>query len=92
MPTVKENLIAARALIDAPEKWASTYHERFQSGVVERLDAIDACERVTGDFSLSRHLRDVLPDDAWTVTMFNNSSDTTHSDMMALFDRAIAAQ
>jgi hypothetical protein len=97
--TVKQNLIAAKALIDTPEKWGKgrpsfTYGDDSLSCTA---CAHEAVRRIVG----TRWDRDQLPecdalkyslDPKWgTVPDFNDHPFTTHADIMALFDRAIAA-
>lgn len=89
MPTVRENLIAAKALIDSPAKWADwdrfserrCIYEVALSLEQDREPVIGAlraeCVKTVGHDRLSH---------------FNDYPDTTHADIMALFDRAIAAQ
>jgi hypothetical protein len=96
MATVKENLIAAKALIDTPEKWGKGgYRDPFTGrlcaygalGVAERGDARNYSE------ALAYRLRVAVPDRFHgRVAEYNDHPDTTHADIMALFDRAIAAQ
>jgi hypothetical protein len=92
---VKENLIAARALIDMPEKWGKG--SRGLRGT--RECAMTAC----GALKLKSHefdgvrlaLTAALPHGsdltAPAVVRFNDDPSTTHTDIMALFDRAIAS-
>ncbi len=93
MATVKENLIAAKALIDTPEKWikgglrsadcfcamGAVGHIRTKGGWISETDEYQA-------------LADAVPDVFQrSVPNFNDDATTTHDDIMALFDRAIAA-
>jgi hypothetical protein len=93
MGTVKENLIAARALIDTPEKWVQG---AFEDG--GGLCAIGACGVVTtGDPqnwqpAERAALLAFVPAEVGSVMLYNDADTTTHADIMALFDRAIAAQ
>lgn len=100
--TVRENLIAARALIDTPEKWVA-------DGVFERdgcYCAVGALEMANGKFTHCGLLVEecdalwmALPDEHKTgpepskgdIFIYNDDV-ATHADIMALFDRAIAAQ
>jgi hypothetical protein len=95
---LKDDLIAAKALIDTPEKWLKDAADDF-----EACCALRAIERVhgTGFSSYSKHpeyaaLQDALPPE-WVrdnpdrpVGVYNDHPTTTHADIMALFDRAIA--
>lgn len=102
MATVKENLIAAKALIDTPEKWGRGHYEA--DGCLCALGAARKAFFGTADFSrldgwsgdrnpvaqaIKCHLSPV-----WhgCVDEFNDARSTTHADVMDLFDRAIAAQ
>lgn len=101
MATVKENLIAAKALIDTPEKW-SKGDWSDNGGCLCALGAANLA--ATGMFDCVKHdleraLEAALPTGFRTtsgnlrlVPRFNDHRDTTHADIMALFDRAIAAQ
>ena len=92
MATVKENLIAARALIDTPEKWGKGKGNVGPKGC---LCALGALGRVRdADWREADALFDAL-EGRWedrSVHAFNDHPDTTHADVMALYDRAIAAQ
>ncbi|WMT88237.1 hypothetical protein NO932_06410 [Pelagibacterium sp. 26DY04] len=103
---LKDNLIAAKALIDTPEKWAHEESQREHNGG-SCLCAMDACDKAIEKhgliyqegFRIHRAIEEALPasftardgatDDP--VAQFNDHPDTTHADIMALFDRAIAA-
>lgn len=104
--TVKDDLIAAKALIDTPEKWRQD-SETLYSGCC----AVIATNRVAGSMDEAKKrglwlaLYNELPkpfkerpairgDMDWSGVMvgdFNDADSTTHADIMALFDRAIAA-
>lgn len=93
MNTVKDNLIAARALIDTPEKWVKGSYMSSE-GCFCALGSIRA---VVGDGDgdwtpEAKSLKDALPDDFTMVHTFNDDSSTAHKDILDLFDRAIAAQ
>jgi hypothetical protein len=89
-------LRAAKALIDSPEKWWKPGRDGNHGqhcalvaicragGLAAELGAIDAFARVVeSPTGVSYGFR--IP--AW-----NNARDRTHADVMAAFDRAIAAQ
>ncbi len=93
--SVKENLIAARALIDTPEKWGKG-DDLANGGSCVML----ACSHVGRGPSLAfEDMRSALikalpagaPLIGPAVVRFNDHPDTTHADIMALFDRAITA-
>jgi hypothetical protein len=95
MATVRQNLIAAKALIDTPEKWVK--------GALKTGDCLCAMGAVhavlpknyhglISDTAQFRALQSALPDGfRWSVPSFNDDPSTTHADIMALFDRAIAS-
>lgn len=100
--TVKEILIAAKAKIDTPEKWAknaAAYDEhgypcdRYEGRAVSwcSLGAIDAvidpCER-HGTWWVREALRDIV---GLSIAEWNDHPDRTHAEVMAAFDRAIEA-
>ena len=82
MPTIKENLIAAKALID-----------RDKRGRLNPLNAIR--DSVSGERNRTEaylELREALPNDHRYVMQWLRDAKPAHADIMALFDRAIAAQ
>lgn len=89
--SLKDDLIAARALIDSPEKWGKGSPRPFGC-----LCAMDALSRGV-DLQPSRFvaaraaLTASLKRGAKHVAQFNDWPSTTHADIMALFDRAIDA-
>jgi hypothetical protein len=87
--TVRDNLIAARALIDTPEKWVNG---ALQSGNCRCAvgAALDATDYLSG-WEAVNALAKQLPSPFHHVPTFNDHPDTTHADILALFDRAIAA-
>lgn len=97
------DLSAAKALIDTPEKWTQGTVARDANGeMVEHardavcLCAFGACRVAIGPYAdvspLMEALRRAIPTEnaAPTTVSFNDHPDTTHDDVMALFDRAIA--
>jgi hypothetical protein len=94
MSSVKENLIAARALIDTPEKWIKGTFSN-DNGCFCALGAVDkALGLPMGDDGgkTEQALYEALPPFVSGVADFNDAPTTFHADIMALFDRAIAAQ
>jgi len=94
--TVLEDLIAAKALIYTPDKWIKgsfNFH-----GCRCAMGAMFSVLGSTGEWSQSREdsllsaVTEALPEN-WggNIVGFNDSSYTTHADVMDLFDRAIAA-
>lgn len=99
MGTLKDDLIAAKALIDTPEKWGKG-NGTFLFGQVPSHQncAMTACGRVAVDAGrdddyppMHAALNSALPSEFRSVWSFNDAIKTTHADIMALFDRAIAA-
>lgn len=94
--TVKENLIAAKALIADPNKWGKGLDTYFAK------DGCPMCAheavRVSTDGAGTQPERDALADQLPAAfkqhgtPAYNDHPDTAHADIMALFDRAIAAQ
>ena len=87
---VRENLVAARALIDTPEKWGKGDGRKC-------MCAVDACFAVY-DAQAAYALDNATPAGFGggkaklrPAADFNDHPDTTHADILALFDRAIAA-
>ena len=106
MASIKENLIAAKALIDTPDKWIKS-----ASQATECRCAALACEKLameTDDSglnwedvvdmwialyaSLPKEFQNEPDDEGVAIGRFNDHPATTHNDIMDLFDRAIAAQ
>lgn len=98
--SVRENLIAAKALIDTPEKWG---REEYTPNpgcfcVIGALCEAMALSPATieAESAEARALALALPEgwerNGWYLPNFNDDPTTTHVDIMALFDRAIAAQ
>ena len=93
MSSVHENLIAAKALIDTPEKWIKEHYVlegcRCASGAVRFVESGGDEFGPLGEAHAA--MRMVLPAGFPSIPDFNDHPDTTHADIMALFDRAIAA-
>jgi len=96
MGTVRENLIAAKALIDTPEKWGKGGDVDPRKG---RYCAAVACNDFANASDMYAALRTAFPADyaswgGYVVELFdfNDLPTTTHEMIMALFDRAISAQ
>lgn len=98
---LKDNLIAARALIDTPEKWTRHTYARNEHGldVNENSNSavcfciMGALNKATGDqagaLPLTQHLAVNLPTKFDRIPAFNDDPTTTHADVLALFDRTI---
>jgi len=95
--SVRDDLIAARALIDTPEKWHRGSMASFDGKCLCAMGAIRNVLRAQGythwisRTPLYQNLRAALPRGFNQVPTFNDDPSTTHADIMALFDRAIAA-
>lgn len=100
-----DDLRAARKLIERPEAWTKKEEARDSDGnsVGATSDyatcwcSLGAVERVCGGWN-ARYvaaelaLADVLPKHSGAVVWeYNDAPTTTHADILALFDRAIAA-
>ena len=99
-------LKATRALIDTPEKWTKGAYARDARGrVVGWLDPGASCFCVQGAFHKAlghlgdssfevwhERVSDAFPAHFNSVQEYNDHPDTTHADIMAVFDRAIAAE
>lgn len=94
-----EKLRAAKALIDTPEKWTKGTLARDSIGISVLVRSDDAvCFCVLGALGRAATetgphvwaIRDSLPAPYLAVSKFNDDPTTTHADVMALFDRAIA--
>lgn len=100
--TTAEALAAARKLIDTPEKWCqNSYATTIKGRPTRPLDAsakcfcsAGACLVATGNlYSPARDALDRLVAETHrSVVTFNDHHSTTHADVMALFDRAIAGE
>jgi hypothetical protein len=101
--TVKELLIAARSIIDTPEKWTKGAVSRDRSGSslfrVEggvkwcMLGAVELAIKPTNTREIFifedavSQLNKVLGSDS--VSEFNDRDTTTHEDVLRVFDKAI---
>lgn len=99
--TLRDDLIAAKALIDTPEKWGKGNYLNA-AGCLCALGAVrkaiygspygGAKGDWVGDLNPAANmLADMLPEGEWSVSDFNDKPATLHPDIMAMFDRAIAA-
>ena len=100
-------LKAARSKIDAPEKWTRECYARGEDGFYADMHGADAvcfCAMgavrslipnspsawFVGDY-VRNFINNHLPEGYRSIPAFNDNLDTTHADVLALFDRAIAA-
>lgn len=91
--TTAEVLRAARALIDTPEKWGQGFNSR-RPGTCCALEALEAVAQTTGTdhHAADDALRIAVPLSGVYTTTWNDARSTTHADVLAAFDRAIAAE
>lgn len=83
----KQILIKAKGLIDSPEKWhKGGWYANNDPSCMCALMAIMRCDdgNESGHFALQTFCTD-------SIVFFNDHPDTTHEDIMNLFDKAIAA-
>ncbi len=97
--TLRDDLIAAKALIDTPEKWAKgpgvwgSDRHCAQQALLFKAGGMDAVSKALPvAWKIGQRLKgrwSCLP--SANIIRFNDHPSTTHADIMALFDRAIAA-
>lgn len=104
MTKTSEILIAAKAKIADPANWTKGTYARAFDGVPVSSTSRAACRfcpmgalSSLGAMTNVRYAGDVIdilegqiPGEFDTIADFNDSKRTTHADVMALFDRAIA--
>lgn len=94
-----DDLRAAKALIDTPEKWVKgvDFTRTRRCAMAAIIDALgqpmggyrfSECDRALCKALTIRKRRGSYPH---PVVAFNDDLDTSHADILALFDRAIAA-
>lgn len=94
--SVREDLIAAKALIDTPDKWGQEEYEPRPGcycifGAIAKAKGVKAAPRLELGHE-AYALRMALPSEfLGGVVDYNDDLATTHADIMALFDRAIEA-
>ena len=88
---LKQDLIAARALIETPEKWMKgPWPEDGRMCVLRAVEKVCGLAYGEGPYSpVGKALQDQLGVDA--IGPYNDLPTTTHADVLSLFDRAIAA-
>ena len=95
--TTLEILKAARAKIESPERWTRGCLARDEFGdevppnlsVARKWCLVGACD----DIRALEILEDVLEEEGEEPpAAFNDDPRTTHDDILALFDRAIASE
>jgi hypothetical protein len=93
--SVRENLIAARALIADEAAWAQGKDVDASKG---RYCAAVACNDFPDAYAMFNALGDALPEASkrpgWhgVARIFKFNDESSHAEVVALFDRAIAAQ
>ena len=94
--SVRDDLIAAKALIDTPDKWGKGDQVSSQENVNCAMLAIVACNDDGAIWDAINILKGQIPADcagcdSASLSTYNDAPETTHADVMAWFDRAIAA-
>lgn len=93
MATVRENLIAAKALIADPKNWRKG--SLGSAGCYCAVGALGVARKgkvfLFSDADVHALAQHVPQSFRGSVPRYNDSKDTTHADIMALFDRAIDA-
>ena len=84
--TTRETLIAARGLIDTPEKWCQDAYERDG-----RRCALAAVNQGWRGPEAYHALLIACGDDAKSIGEWNDAPERTHAEVMEAFDRAIEA-
>lgn len=97
--SLSEDLRAVWALIDTPEKWTKGAYARDANGQsVPSISGFAVCFCIIGandrygqnGFNIDNAVREKIPPAFQYLSDYNDHPDTTHADMKALFDRAIA--
>lgn len=96
-----EQLRAAKALIDTPEKWTQGCAARDADGLSSGVCSGAVCWCAWGALAkfgnpfvspgLINLMDGAVPDDSKSFITYNDLPTTTYADVMALFDRAIDA-
>lgn len=99
--TPLEQLRRAREHLSRPEQWfQGAASSRADNPMQGALDGFPCCAvgalrwamgAVASDGEARKLLVQALPGELASVVSFNDDPDTTHADILALFDRAIAA-
>lgn len=103
---IAEILRKAKALIDAPEKWTKGAFARDRSGGSVPIAGDEACAFCAAgaiysvidkfnaaEFDLEDRAASAIGQAVGgSIAGFNDDEDTTHADVMAAFDRAIATE
>lgn len=90
--SLHDDLVAAKALIDTPRKWRKD--GTLSQGRLCVVNAIIEAAGPVHSYPCEAAICDAMGVDAVSREVIGNFNDrpaTTHSDVMALFDRAIAA-
>lgn len=98
MTKTSELLRAAKAKIEDPNRWTKGEYARDERGKPVNIASQEAvCWCVLGATGWSGNVADKMLERALfgmsahcDIDVFNDASETTHADVMALFDRAIA--
>lgn len=93
--SLKDDLVAAKARIDTPEKWVKGIdHTRCRLCAMYALYEVVPIGHRTSDCETALWRK--VPSSyrqgrTHPVVAYNDAASTTHADIMALFDRAILA-
>lgn len=103
---LKDDLTAARALIDTPDKWCKDAQSYTTNGEPTTFDDVSACswcaaaavavyaptlDARLGAYGLLAEAAGIPPEDSYLLADWNNAPERTHADVLATFDVAIAA-
>lgn len=98
--TTREALIAARELIEDPERWTQEESARDADGKGVPIGSPEACQwcamgalsKIAPDGLMLSRTRVALlrGTGTYSVSMFNDAPGRTHAEVLAAFDKAIA--
>lgn len=88
-----DDLRAAKALIDTPEKWGKRFmQEGGRHCILGAVEAAVGTEDDRFDNTLDAIRKHLPPLHAPYISSFNDYPKTSHADVMALLDRAISSE
>lgn len=90
--SMRDNLIAAKALIDKPEKWGKlNVPNNCKPCALQAVAIVSGFDGRFYDMPEYDSLSSALPPGTRIVGLYNDAPSTTHADIMSLFQRAIEA-
>ncbi len=97
--SVRDVLVKARELIATPDRWTKGAFARTEAGAIVPPDrpvaacwcAIGALRRVTGDTGYRGAFVELQSAADYDLPHWNDAPERTHDEVLAAFDRAIAA-